>query len=244
MFHNHVEKHYSYNCFPEDKLAKDSVAKELHKGQFSLARTLYPFVAWPLYIAGAADGSHLFPLPMGRLYQNAPRIEKIKCLISTGVMGAVLASLYFAFQKSIKAMAFYYFIPHVVFGWWLFVVTYLQHHSKDTLVYDDHDWKFVEGGFETVDRQFGLGIDQLSHHITSDHVIHHMFFTQIPHYNLPKATKALKEYLAANNLLNLYKSEKTFDFPLRVHKYMWQFGLKAARASPVPSNDIPLAVTA
>ncbi len=52
MFHNHVEKDYSYNWFPEDKLQKDSVAKVLHKRRFSLARALYPFVAWPLYIAG------------------------------------------------------------------------------------------------------------------------------------------------------------------------------------------------
>jgi len=38
-------------------------------------------------------------------------------------------------------------------------------------------------------------IDYLSHYITNGHVAHHLFFKNIPHYNLPAATKAVKEML-------------------------------------------------
>ena len=67
--------------------------------------------------------------------------------------------------------------------------TYLQHHSHETVVYDDSNWSFVLAAFETVDRKFGYGIDSLHHHITDGHVAHHLFFTQIPHYNLMIATE-------------------------------------------------------
>ena len=60
---------------------------------------------------------------------------------------------------------------------------------------------------------------------------HHLFFTKIPHYNLPIATKALKKYLDDNSLGALYKFEKTYDFPIRVHKYLVQFGLGATMAT-------------
>ena len=39
--------------------------------------------------------------------------------------------------------------------WWLVCVTYLQHHSHDTMVYDDSKWSYVLAAFETVDRKFG-----------------------------------------------------------------------------------------
>jgi acyl-lipid omega-3 desaturase len=109
-------------------------------------------------------------------------------------------------------------------------VTYLQHHSPNTLVYDESDWKFVDAAFETVDRQYGFGIDTLHHHITDGHVVHHLFFTKIPHYNLPAATKALKDYLKANKVFDLYRSDKTLDFPYRVHSFFIKHGFRSTRA--------------
>lgn len=125
-----------------------------------------------------------------------------------------------------------------MFGWWLFAVTYLQHHGPDTLAYDDSDWKFVEAAFETVDRHFGWGIDAWHHHITDGHVVHHLFFTKIPHYNLPMATQALKKYLSENNLSHWYREDRTWDFPFRLHKYFIQKGYRTTLASTKKGGSV------
>jgi phytoene desaturase len=105
------------------------------------------------------------------------------------------------------AFGYYYAVPWIFNSWWLVSVTYLQHHDPETLVYGDEDWKFVNAAFETVDRTYGFGIDWLHHHITDGHVAHHLFFTKIPHYNLPKATVAIRQHLEKAGLSKLYKYE-------------------------------------
>ena len=81
------------------------------------------------------------------------------------------------------------------------------------MVYNDSNWSFALAAFETVDRRFGWGIDTLHHHITDGHVAHHLFFTQIPHYNLPMATAGITSYLKEQKIDCVYKFENTFDFP-------------------------------
>lgn len=66
--------------------------------------------------------------------------------------------------------------------------------------------------------------------LTDGHVAHHLFFTKIPHYNLPIATKAIKNYMITNGLGWMYKSENTYDFVYRTHKYFLDFGFKSHRA--------------
>merc|ERR1712146_474400 len=53
------------------------------------------------------------------------------------------------------------------------------------------------------------------------------------HYNLIIATDAIRKYLQENKMDFLHKSDITYDFPYRVHKYMVQFGLSAKRANPL-----------
>ena len=130
-------------------------------------------------------------------------------------------------QSDFSTFSFYYLIPILVFGWWLVCVTYLQHHCPTTIVYDNDTWNFFTAAFETVDRTFGYGIDDLSHNITDGHVIHHLFYTKIPHYNLKKATTALRAYLSDNNASHLYKHEETYDFMFRVHQYFRDLGYGA-----------------
>lgn len=134
------------------------------------------------------------------------------------------------FQGHLGDIAFYYGMPWIMFGWWLVTVTYLQHHSPDTVVYGDQDWSFTEAAFETVDRKYGYGIDNLHHNITDGHVVHHLFYTSIPHYHLSAATETLKGYLVERGLLHRYKCEATFDFPLRIHKYMLHNWFRVKRA--------------
>merc|ERR1719274_299838 len=116
-----------------------------------------------------------------------------------------VAAIYYINGQSLMNVLYYYVPTYFVYAWWLVTVTYLQHHHHDTLVYDNDDWKFVDAAFETVDRKFGFGIDYLHHHITDGHVAHHLFFKNIPHYNLPIATKAIYTYMESNGLSSMVK---------------------------------------
>ena len=53
-------------------------------------------------------------------------------------------------------------------------------------------------------------------------MVHHLFFTKIPHYNLPIATKALVNYLKEHEIESVYKYEDTTDFPIRLNKYAYR----------------------
>jgi omega-3 fatty acid desaturase (delta-15 desaturase) len=237
MFHNHIDKDYSHPWYTPDKLEKpdEHLARMMEKYPF--IRFFFPFVGWPLYLYGMPDGSHWIPFRNTRLWEDADFSTSVKCLVSTFVVVVNLTCIYFFLaEQSVMRFVYYYAVPWVVSSWWLVTVTYLQHHDHDTVVYDDQDWKFVHAAFETVDRKFGFGIDSLHHHITDGHVAHHLFFTKIPHFNLPIATKAIRKYLEENNLGALYKSDITYDFPIRVHKYMVQFGLSAKRYTPLTSK--------
>uniref|UniRef100_A0A915LEG6 Fatty acid desaturase domain-containing protein n=1 Tax=Meloidogyne javanica TaxID=6303 RepID=A0A915LEG6_MELJA len=100
---------------------------------------------------------------------------------------------------------------------WLVLITYLQHHDEETEVYEEGTWGFVKGQLQTVDRSFGFGIDKALHNITDGHVAHHLFFTRIPHYNLPKATEAVKRILM-EKYPGTYKYKKSYDFLI---EFLW-----------------------
>jgi len=137
---------------------------------------------------------------------------------------ALLVAYMNNFQFS--SFVFYYGVPMIVFGWWLVTVTYLQHHAPGTHAYTDENWNFVTGAFEIIDRRYGFGIDAFHHRISDCHVIHHLFFTRIPHYHLRQATDALVVYLEKTGNGHLYQCEDTPDFFLRVFYYWYTYGLK------------------
>lgn len=230
MYHNHVDKDYSHPWYTPEKLAREDEEMARWMNSNPLIRFTFPIVGWIIYLYGMPDGSHFIPFSEQRMWRESPKKEYYKCLLSSAVVIAYAALIY-TLCGSLSTMAYYYLAPAVVYGWWLVTVTYLQHHDPDTLVYGDDDWKFVPAAFETVDRQFGFGIDAFHHHITDGHVVHHLFFTKIPHYNLPMATKALRKYMDASGLGHLYKYDITWDFPYRVHKYFVDFGFASTLAS-------------
>jgi len=191
----------------------------------------FPFFLWPIYLLGPIfDGSHLIPLQDNRLWVDSTSTDRSKCLVSTSVVIA-FASIFMYMTGSLSSFLFYYLGPYIMFGWWLVTVTFLQHHSPDTLVYGDEDWKFVISAFETIDRTYGFGIDHLHHNITDGHVAHHLFFTSIPHYNLPIATQAIRKYLSDNNADSMYTHNNTYDFMLRIFKYIREYGYKVHKAT-------------
>ena len=52
--------------------------------------------------------------------------------------------------------------------------------------YGESEWTYVKGNLSSVDRSYGVLIDNLSHNIGT-HQIHHLF-PIIPHYKLNEAT--------------------------------------------------------
>mmetsp|Transcript_20941 Transcript_20941/g.30185 ORF Transcript_20941/g.30185 Transcript_20941/m.30185 type:complete len:378 (-) Transcript_20941:159-1292(-) len=228
MYHNHEVKDYSHPWITPERMARpdEGTSRFFHKHNWLMGT--FPYYGWAAYLYGLPDGNHFIPFPWQRMWAESESAEYIKAFISSAVVIAYATGIYL-FCGDFVNFAYYYLAPIGVFGWWLVTVTYLQHHSPNTLVYGDDTWKYVDAAFETVDRKYGFGIDYLSHHITDGHVVHHLFFTKIPHYNLYRATEAMKSYLKENNLEHMYKFEETYDFFYRVHAYFMKFGFKATK---------------
>mmetsp|Transcript_7861 Transcript_7861/g.8661 ORF Transcript_7861/g.8661 Transcript_7861/m.8661 type:complete len:138 (+) Transcript_7861:156-569(+) len=109
-------------------------------------------------------------------------------------------------------------VPWMVMSFWLFMVTYLQHHSDEGKLYTDKTHTFVKGAFETVDRSYGKWTNKLSHHMMDGHVMHHLFFEKVPHYQLEKATKSLTAVLQKEDRMDLYKSIETKSYTKEIVK--------------------------
>lgn len=142
--------------------------------------------------------------------------ERIQCTVSAL---AVLSCMYAAFvfvDYSIFNWIKYYYIPCCFTGYWLVIVTYLQHRDESVEAYEEGSWNFVKGQLQTYDRYYGFGIDYIMHHITDCHLAHHLFFTKIPHYKLKDATKAIKEVLT--DYPGTYKYKYTYDFVYEYHR--------------------------
>lgn len=231
MKHNHKEDDYSHPWITEDKVGRWDWPNAAFIQDRPLLRTILPLIGWPVYMSFLPDGSHFIPVYIGRassrLWENAPRREVIQCCASSAVVAAMMYAVYQIGQGDMWEIVQFYYGPVLVFGWWLTMVTYLQHHDHDSVVYGNSNWKYNLAAFETIDRKYGYGIDHLHHHITDGHVAHHLFFTTIPHYNLPIATHAIRKYLENNKIQSVYKLKETYDFPLRFHKQMYEVGFGA-----------------
>jgi len=156
---------------------------------------MFPFYLWPLYLLGPwFDGSHVIPLQDHRLWVDSTTTDRNKCLLSTSVVIAFI-SMFIYISGSLHSFLFYYLGPYIMFGWWLVTVTYLQHHSPDTLVYGDEDWKFVTAAFETIDRTYGFGIDHLQYIITLRMDMSHIIYSSHPFHTITYRS-LLKPYVS------------------------------------------------
>lgn len=115
----------------------------------------------------------------------------------------------------------YYYVPLLFYGLWLVVITYLQHQDQEIEVYEEGNWNYVKGQSQTIDRKYGFGIDTITHHITDCHVAHHFFFTKIPHYHLPEATKAIKTVMKKYPGVYKYQTSRDHLFQfLKMNLYL------------------------
>lgn len=70
------------------------------------------------------------------------------------------------------------------------MITYLHHTHPELPKYTPESWTFVRGATSTIDRNFGIIGTHFLHHISSDHVTHHLF-SSIPHYYTRTVSKAI-----------------------------------------------------
>lgn len=71
------------------------------------------------------------------------------------------------------------------------------------------EWSYLRGGLTALDRDYG--IFNKIHHDIGTHVLHHLF-PQMPHYNLEKATEAVKPVMG-----DYYRKVEAAPGPLPTH---------------------------
>ena len=219
-FHNHFIEDYSHMWFFKSELQKPGTTRSPIPFSAYLhycVRAVTPLINWPFYLfIGRPDGGHLFLY--GRLWKDAKWSEMARGYMSSAVPLASMCFWYTMLSPSSNFVACY-MMPWVWYGWWLFTVTYFQHHFDEMVLFEKGAWSYVRGAFETIDRTFGFGIDNFHHNITDCHVVLNLLFTKIPHHNLRKATDAMCAGLKANGYPTLYKHEQTRDFFPKIFKF-------------------------
>lgn len=206
MYHNHLTKDMSHPWLTKEIFETFSKVEEM-----ILECPLSMFVKFTFFylVAGKCDGSHVYP--GSSLFQNTT--ERIQCAVSTLSVVACASAVYVLLEGDWSRIWSMYLVPILIFNAWITMVTYLQHHDEDTLVFENGEWNYVKGALQTIDRVYGMGIDELTHNITDCHVAHHLFFTQIPHYHLAEASDAVRRVLEPTGL---YKRRLSYDF-------LWKF---------------------
>lgn len=183
--HNHIDRDYSHQWFVREE--KDDL-HPVFLAAYQLRTLQLPFLYLVYLLLGIPDGGHV--IFYGRMWQREPLKEKINATWSVAVSVATAGTLWYNLGTADFVVVC--MVPWLVTSFWLFMVTYLQHHSDDGVLYTDDTWDFTRGAFETVDRSYGgsstsdrkgihmfLDIDRLSHHMMDGHVAHHLFFTKM-----------------------------------------------------------------
>jgi omega-3 fatty acid desaturase (delta-15 desaturase) len=166
--HNHLERDYSHQWFIREEADDLPIyykwARETSKLQLPILYLVY-------LLLGIPDGGHVFFY--GRMWEGESMKEKLGAAVSVAVSMTTALSLWMSMGTADFAVVI--FAPWLVLSFWLFMVTYLQHHSDDGVLYTDDTWDFTKGAFETVDRDYGKWINRMSHHMVSQ--ISSIFFS-------------------------------------------------------------------
>jgi omega-3 fatty acid desaturase (delta-15 desaturase) len=209
--HNHLTRDYSHQWFIKEE--RDSL-HPLIKASHATRNFQLPILYLVYLLVGVPDGGHVFFY--GRMWEGDSLSEKLNSAISVAVSMTFAGTLWA--NMGTADFTVVCMVPWLVMSFWLFMVTYLQHHSDDGKLYTDDTFTFERGAFETVDRNYGTWINRMSHHMMDGHVIHHLFFEKVPHYRLEKATEALVKGMEERNQGHLYKHIDTPDFTQEIIK--------------------------
>ena len=147
--------------------------------------------AYPIYLLKRSpnkEGSHFSP--SSPLFKKSEKWD----IVTSSVLWIAMVGLlgFLTYQWGWMWLLKYYAGPYIVFVMWLDLVTFLHHTESDIPWYRDEEWTFLKGALSTIDRDYGF-INHI-HHDIGTHVAHHIFLN-MPHYNLKKATEAIKPLL-------------------------------------------------
>jgi omega-3 fatty acid desaturase (delta-15 desaturase) len=95
MYHNHIDKDYSHPWYTPDKLENPDEGLARMMESYPWMRFFFPFVGWPLYLYGMPDGSHWIPFSSQRMWKDTEVVEYKKCILSTLVVLASIAGIYY-----------------------------------------------------------------------------------------------------------------------------------------------------
>jgi omega-6 fatty acid desaturase / acyl-lipid omega-6 desaturase (Delta-12 desaturase) len=175
-----------------------------------ISRAFIAFVfGWPAYLIANITGPKKYIGKKNDHFQPDSALfsesQKNDVIISDIVLFSWIGALIFYFIPTFGIFAFvkFYFIPYLVVNFWLVLITFLQHTDIYMPHYRGKEWNYVRGALTTVDRDFGWLLNNLFHHITDTHVVHHLF-SDLPFYNAEKATVAIKPLLGAYYLKVIY----------------------------------------
>jgi len=192
--HNHTENDHGWKMVTkseyDDYMALSGFESLKGKIRFS---PIFRLLIFHYYLFAIPDsyvfsGSHFNPY--SRLFKtNQQRVEAaVSSLLLFGWVFFLLKTFPFT------DLVLYYVVPVWICSAWLSLVTFLHHTHPDSKFYNDQQWNYFKGALTTIDRSYGSILDHLHHNIET-HVVHHLFFTSIPHYNLKLATEAVKPVL-------------------------------------------------
>ena len=209
--HNHLDRDYSHQWFIREE--RENLHPLIKASHFTRNFQL-PILYFVYLFTGVPDGGHVFFY--GRMWEGHSLKEKVNASFSVAVSMATAGTLWSTMGTADFVVVC--LVPWLVMSFWLFMVTYLQHHSADGKLYTDDTFTFARGAFQTVDRNYGKWTNRLSHHLMDGHVIHHLFFTKVPHYRLEAATEALRKGLEENGQGHLYKRIETPNYTQEIVK--------------------------
>lgn len=201
QFHNDVDRDHSWR--PSVAANVDKLTGPIKFFRFSpLILLVYPFYLMSPSHDNGFSGCHFWP--WNSLFKKEERLGVgISALSVIGWLGVIAAA---TAKWGFWAVFQGYWIPYMIFVAWLDLVTLMQHTDKNALFFRGPTWNYLRGAMSTIDRTYrhlidpfnmGYGrlVDHLHHNISDGHVVHHIFFTQIPHYRLIAATNAIKPIL-------------------------------------------------
>ncbi|KAL3425967.1 oleate delta-12 desaturase [Phlyctema vagabunda] len=210
IYANHIDKDLVYVPLRRDKYAAmfgiapgqlDELGEDAPVVLF-LRIILQQAVGWNWYIIsnitcspdallkqGMGRWRHSHFDPWGSLFRSSEAmaiiLSDIGCLITLTGVYALCQHL-----GSFEQVFWLYLAPWAWVNQWIVMITYLHHTHPTIPKYANGFWTFTLGAIATMDRDYGIIGTHFFHHISSDHVVHHLF-SKIPHYHSREATNAI-----------------------------------------------------